>query len=518
MAFGQGEPSGDNRNPRPEWARGFLIFMDRAVPIPAQVASLAPRDVEDARRLLAIVPPEASAVEWRLDLAEHPVPASVLMALDARPAIVTWRSMREGGAFQGGAEAYRRLLTEAYAAGATIDVEQESGLLDGRVAFPERHRVIASLHAPFARPDDWRDRKAAMLATGARAVKLVFGAADLASGLAVAALQKETPEERVAILPMGPGSPPGRVLSALFGAALAYGPVERDTAAGQIPIAELLRVYEIGRKRRIDALFGIIGENPSRSLSPLVHNALFRSADLPFLYLPLPVSDFVREAPHRIGFDPPFRGFSVTQPWKEEAARVGARGGDVRATGAANTLVRQRGGWRAENSDVDGVFDTLADHDTGEGRTAVILGAGGAARAAAVAARKLGYEVDIAARRDAEAERVATELGCGWIPWGGVPASEADLYVNATPVGWKDDDPSAIPASLFEARPLVFDCVYRRDGRETATIRAARAAKCPTVDGLQMFAAQAVRQSRLFGVEGVTLEDVTCLLGAEVGR
>jgi shikimate dehydrogenase/3-dehydroquinate dehydratase type I len=495
-----------------------LIFMAGTVPIPAQIASLAPRGVEDARRLLAEVPPGVNAIEYRLDLAERPAPAAALLALDARPAIVTWRSTREGGSFGGSPEEYRRLVTEAYAAGATVDVEHESGLLDGRGVFPERRRVIVSFHAPFSRPEDWRDRMAAMLATGARAVKLVFGAADLAAGLAVASLQRQAGEQSVAILPMGPGSPPGRVLSAMFGASLVYGPVERDTAAGQIPIADLLRVYEIDRRRRIDALFGIVGENPARSLSPLLHNALFRSADLPFLYLPLPVSDFDRDAPQRIVFDPPFRGFSVTQPWKEEAARVGAPSEDVRATGAANTLVLERRGWRAENTDVDGAFDTLADHDTGEGRSAVILGAGGAARAAAVAARKLGYEVEIAARRSAEAERVAAELCCGWIAWTDVSSSEADLYVNATPVGWRDDDPPAIPPPLFEARPLVFDCVYRRDGRETATIRAARAAKCPTVDGLEMFAAQAVRQSRLFGVEGVTLEEVTRILHDEIGR
>ena len=87
--------------------------------------------------------------------------------------------------------------------------------------------------------------------------------------------------------------------------------------------------------------------------------------------------------------------------------------------------------------------------------------------------------------------------------WADLPASEADLYVNATPVGWRDDDPSGDSGrASSEARPLVFDCVYRRDGRETSTIRAARAAKCPTVEGLQMFAAQAVRQAQLFGVDG----------------
>ena len=96
--------------------------------------------------------------------------------------------------------------------------------------------------------------------------------------------------------------------------------------------------------------------------------------------------------------------------------------------------------------------------------------------------------------------------------WSDLPASEADLYVNATPVGGRDEERSAIPESLFEPRPLVFDCVYRRDGRETSTIRAARAAGCPMVEGLRMFTIQAVRQAELFGVEGVTPEEVTQIL------
>ena len=116
------------------------------------------------------------------------------------------------------------------------------------------------------------------------------------------------------------------------------------------------------------------------------------------------------------------------------------------------------------------------------------------------------------ARRDAEADRLAEAFHVDSMAWSDLAASEADLYVNATPVGWRDEDPSAVPVNLLEARPLVFDCVYRRDGRETSTIRAARAAKCPTVEGLRMFAIQAVRQAELFGVEGVTPEEVAAIL------
>ena len=161
---------------------------------------------------------------------------------------------------------------------------------------------------------------------------------------------------------------------------------------------------------------------------------------------------------------------------------------------------------------MDGIFDPLADHDTGEGRSAVILGTGGVARAAIVAARRLGYEVVVAGRHDEEADALAARFGVDSIAWEGVGETEADLYLNATPVGWLLDDPSAIPARVLENKPLVFDCVYRRDGAETATIRAARAAGCRTVDGLEMFAVQAAAQARLFGIEDATREEVSRIL------
>jgi shikimate 5-dehydrogenase len=142
-----------------------------------------------------------------------------------------------------------------------------------------------------------------------------------------------------------------------------------------------------------------------------------------------------------------------------------------------------------------------------------VLGTGGAARAAIVAARRLGYEVSVAGRRDEEATALAARFGVESLAWEDVAASEADLYVNATPIGWRPEDPPAVPPRALESRPLVFDCVYRRDGCETSTVRAARAAGCRTVEGIEMFAVQAAAQARLFGVEGVTREEIGRILG-----
>ena len=484
--------------------------------LPAHVASLAPRDLADAKRLLASVPAGASAIEYRLDGAAERIPAAALVALDPRPAIVTWRSAREGGHFDGSLEEYRARLHEAYDAGAIVDVEGESGFA-GSAEFADRGRIVASAHFPFGLPDGWEGRLASMRDTRPLAVKLVAGAAHLRASLDLADVQGREADGATSIFPMGPASAPGRILAALRGSALVYGAVGVPTAAGQPLLADLIDVYGTNRPRPLQALFGIVAVDPSGSLSPLVHNALFRSRDLPYLYLPLPVGDFDRERPHELAAEPAFRGFSITQPWKTRAAGAGSPGEDVTATGAANTLFRDGRRWRAENTDVDGIFEPLADHDTGEGRSAVILGTGGAARAAIVAARRLGYEVSVAGRRDDAADALAARFHVDSVAWDDVAATEADLYVNATPVGWRADDPPAIPERVLEGRPLVFDCVYRRDGAETSTVRAARESRCPTVAGPEMFAVQAASQARFFGVEGVTREEVGRILG-QVGR
>ncbi len=475
------------------------------------MASLAPRDLADARRLAGLVPPGAGAIEYRLDLASEKLSAESLLALDPRPAILTWRTAREGGRFAGSPEEYRALLLEAYAAGATVDVEHASGLLSRIRDFPDRSRIVVSAHFPFGPPEGLPERIEAMRATEARAVKLVVGAPDLRGALAVADVQAKVSAPEVAVFPMGPASAPGRVLAAHAGSSLVYGSVESGTARGQIPLAELLEVYGIDRPARPEALFGIVAADPSGSLSPLLHNALFRSRGLAWLYLPLPISDFDREPPPELEAFAPFRGFSVTRPWKRAAASAGIPSEDVRSAGAANTLYFARGRWRAENTDVDGIFDPLADHDTGEGRSAVVLGAGGTARAAILAARRIGYDVAVASRRDEAADALAAEMRVDSIAWNDVAATEADLYVNATPVGSSAGDPSALPERVLENRPLVFDCAYRRGG-ETATAVAAKRAGCALIDGMRMFAAQALRQARLFGVEDARGDEIEQIL------
>ena len=144
--------------------------MERTLPIPALIATLAPASFEDARRLAALVPAGANAIEWRLDLAPGRISPRALLDLDPRCAVVTCRTVREGGKFDGSPEEYRRSVRSAYDAGATVDVEIESGLLGDADFLPDRRRVIGSRHGPFVSEERLREG----LALDVAAVKLVL--------------------------------------------------------------------------------------------------------------------------------------------------------------------------------------------------------------------------------------------------------------------------------------------------------------------------------------------------------
>src|SRR5262249_38907484 len=225
-----GRQEGTEIQPPTREGSGVFVLAERILPRPARVASLAPRDLADARRLAGLVPARADAIEFRLDLSERPIRPAELLDLTRLPVIVTYRTRGEGGSFEGGPSDYAAAVEEAYAAGTTVDVEHVSGLLSDPSRLPDRRRVVVSFHSPFSLPADWADRIREMLSTRARAVKLVAGASDLRGSLAFAEAQK-TLDASVSFFPMGPASAPGRILSALFGGSLVFGPVGAPTAS-----------------------------------------------------------------------------------------------------------------------------------------------------------------------------------------------------------------------------------------------------------------------------------------------
>ncbi len=188
-----------------------------------------------------------------------------------------------------------------------------------------------------------------------------------------------------------------------------------------------------------------------------------------------------------------FAGANVTIPHKEAAAALADDATDaVRAIGAANTLTfLPDGGIHADNTDAPGLLDALPFDPAG--RLAVVLGAGGTARAVVWALAGSGADVLVWNRTPERAERLCAEIG--GTPVLLPPSEGADLLVNTTSVGLQSgEDPfKALPLAVDDLRgyPCLVDLVYGR--AETALATAARATGAEVVDGLEILVRQGAR-------------------------
>jgi shikimate dehydrogenase len=239
---------------------------------------------------------------------------------------------------------------------------------------------------------------------------------------------------------------------------------------------------------------GIVLHPAGHTLSPVLHTEAYRQAglDASFEVWDVPPAQF--EAQARALFDAGVRQLAVSLPHKESAIALADHVSDaVRAIGAANTLTADAEGVRADNTDWIGVRRTLEPAGPWHGRRAVVVGAGGAARAAVYALLDLGLDVAVVNRTRERAERLAEDLGARL----GRLDEDWDLLVNTTPLGMQPDvDASAVPAEALRPGATVLDAVYRP--LETRLLREARERGCHALDGLDWLVHQAVEQVRLW--------------------
>jgi shikimate dehydrogenase len=239
---------------------------------------------------------------------------------------------------------------------------------------------------------------------------------------------------------------------------------------------------------------GVCGWPVAHSRSPAMHNAALRATGLDgweYLALPLPpplFAETVRALPAA-----GFRGVNVTIPHKQAAlALADSATPAAQAIGAANTLTFEPGGAiLADNTDAPGLLEALREQRIElAGRRALVLGAGGAARAAVWALVGAGADVEVWNRTPERAAALARDLGAhhAVVPEG------ADIVVNATSLGLDHniDLFKAIPlkADTFGAGSCVIDMVY--GSGETRFLEAARSRGARVVDGLEILVAQGV--------------------------
>jgi shikimate dehydrogenase len=251
-------------------------------------------------------------------------------------------------------------------------------------------------------------------------------------------------------------------------------------------------------------LFAVLGDPVAHSLSPAIHNAWLETAGIDARYVALRVTGEDVASTIRALHAAGLAGANVTLPHKAAAlAAAASRSPEAQAIGAANTLAAEAGGWRAHNTDADGFAAAMTEALGGPiaGRRIVLVGAGGAARAALWRMHAEGVEISVVNRTAAAAEAIVAELApgaraCGLDGFRRL-AGEADAVVNSASFGHAGTFPLDLPPG---ERRVFLDMSYGKAA--AATQAAAEAANWAFHDGLGMLVAQAAAAFRLwFGVD-----------------
>ena len=241
-------------------------------------------------------------------------------------------------------------------------------------------------------------------------------------------------------------------------------------------------------------LAGILGWPVAHSRSPRLHGLWLRRHGVDGAYLPLPVAPDRFAAAVRALVDLGFRGANVTIPHKEAAFAICDRvDPSAQRAGAVNTLVFRDGAIEGSNTDGWGFLANVAESAPGwraDSGPAVILGAGGSARAIAAALLDAGCpKLTLVNRTPARAEALAQALGGPIEVTTTPPLAGAALLVNTTSLGMQGQPPLDLDLAALPPGAVVADIVYVP--RETSLLAAARARGLTAVDGLGMLLHQA---------------------------
>jgi 3-dehydroquinate dehydratase/shikimate dehydrogenase len=462
-------------------------------------------------RICVTLPPEGTAAliermeslastadmfEVRADLVRDIAPLAILRAR-SKPLLFTCRSRSEGGGMDDADPRRPRLLLEAIRRGFDyVDIEHRSGLADLMAAKAGRGLVI-SFHDFAGTPERLEELYLAMVGQGADVVKIAVtphSIADVARLLTLAARVQATGPRPLVPIAMGPLGIPTRILGGRYGAPFTFACADAKSAVapGQIEAGQMADLYRVREVTPHTRVYGVLGVDVTRSLSPALHNRAFALGGMDAVYVPIQaeaLEPFVASLP-TLGLS----GFSVTRPFKTAIIRYLF---DVEekaaAAGSVNTVVVREGLLYGSSTDGEGVLRPLRKKTAIKGRRVVILGAGGAARAAAFALQGAGARVTILARDPARAKELASAVGGAHGDMESLALHPFDVLVNATPLGsGAAPDQTPVHKTLHRQGAVVFDMVY--EPRFTPLLREAEAAGCATIDGLQMLVAQGAAQ------------------------
>lgn len=449
-------------------------------------------------------------VELRLDYIQGNVQVKRLLAERPCPVIVTCRRVADGGRWEQSEEDRLMLLRTAIVEGADyVDLEDD---IAAKVPRYGKTKRIVSHHDFQKTPADLTLLHKRLAELNADVVKIAAMANHPTDNLRMLEMVHASRIPTVGIC-MGDIGVPTRILAGRAGAPFTFATFHDDRvlAPGQIGWRQMRDMYRFDSLTQTTKIYGVVADPVGHSLSPVVHNAALTAAGIDAVYIPFRVpaeqiDEFLANATRW-----PLAGLSVTIPHKETVLKHCAiQDPLVQSIGAANTLSFAASGISAANTDataaVESLEAALADQEPQPGggfgvKTALVLGAGGAARAVSFGLRQKGVEVTVASRTLDRAKKIASEVGCKAIDWDSRYRLPYDCVINATPVGMHPNvDETPFDKEHLRSYMVVFDTVYNPEN--TLLIKQAREIGCKIVTGVEMFVRQAAIQFRIWhGVE-----------------
>lgn len=486
------------------------------------------KDLKSCKEQIAAAETNAEMLELRTDYLQglNTDKLRELIAIarkTALPIIVTCRDPIEGGQNNLSPSVRMQILTEAVKLGADcIDCEYANFLkqdfsdcLKKVLSENSETKFVLSAHTFQGRFENLSEIYEQIFAAFPSAIAKTAYQTDHINGCFPAFDSLKKYGRKAIAICMGPAGVISRIIAKKLDAFLTFASIEENhqTAAGQLTMEKMKKLYRFDSINGKTELFGIIGEPVEHSIGPAVHNGCFEVEKMNRIYLPLLVSggqkefnEFLDNVTARPWLD--FRGFSVTIPHKTSALEYARAKGEyieplAVKIGALNTLTigfnERINGF---NTDYAGAMDALTaalgiKRKQLHSKTVAVIGAGGAARAIIAGLTDVGAKTTIYNRTVSKAQNLALEFGCLHAGLEDIEKLDAQIVINCTSIGmYPKTDASPVPAKCLRKNMVVFDTVY--NPMETLLLKQAKQVGAKTVSGVEMFIGQAAEQFKLF--------------------
>ena len=455
---------------------------------------------------------ETPFLEFRLDYLDKPLLAlpkfkQFFTDNTAATAIATCRRTANGGSFSGTLAAEVEVLSKAADTGFhLVDLELESAESLKKAGVQKLRDTGIGLiisHHDFAATKDLDGIFHRIERFPPDFVKIVPTAKTLYDNVTlIRFLERMNDHTNIIGICMGDAGIISRVLGVRAGSAFTFAAATpgEETGPGQIAARTLIETYRIDQVDAATKVYGVAGNPVRTSLSPVMMNTAFRRETVNAVYLALQTDKLTDLL--KLVDEIPIQGLSVTMPLKQEimqlprAHRPALRQDRRMQHRPPRPLRRERGKLFGFNTDVAGIVGPLEKRLPLRGAKVLVLGAGGAARAAVFGLRDKGAEVFILNRTPETAQKLARQSGSKTIRKDALPKTSFDVIVNATPVGMAGNKAAPILEAKDLNTRLVFDLVY--NPLETPLLRLARQMSIPIVTGVEMFVQQGARQFEIW--------------------